>query len=59
LERSIVEEERGLIGVEAIPEAVTKRLKSLQIKRNRAISQLEKSKSEYARLVAEWKHGLP
>ncbi|GAI39177.1 unnamed protein product, partial [marine sediment metagenome] len=59
LERSIAEEKRGLIEGEPIPEAATKRLKTLQVKRNRAISTLEKAKSDYDRLVAEWKHGLP
>lgn len=59
LERSIAEEKRGLIEAEPIPEETTKRLKSLQVKRNRAISTLEKAKSEYDRLVAEWKHALP
>ncbi|MBA7588210.1 hypothetical protein ES708_30262 [subsurface metagenome] len=59
LELSITEEKRGLIEGEPIPEAATKRLKSLQVKRNRAIATLEKAKSEYNRLVAEWKHGLP
>ena len=59
LERSIVEEKRGLIDQEVIPEEATKRLKSLQVKRNRAIAKQEKAKSEYDRLVAEWRHGLP
>ncbi|MBA7559918.1 hypothetical protein ES708_01536 [subsurface metagenome] len=57
LERSIVEEKRGLIPAEAVPEETTKRLKSLQVKRNRAISKLELAKSEYDRQVAEWRHG--
>jgi len=59
LELSIVEEKRGLIAEEEIPAAVTKRLKGLQVKRNRAISELERVKSEYDKLVAEWRHGLP
>jgi len=59
LERSIAEEKRGLIEGEPIPEAATKRLKTLQVKRNRAISTLEQAKSEYDRLIAEWRHGLP
>lgn len=59
LERSIVEEKRGLIDQEVIPEETTKRLKSLQVKRNRAESKLSTAKSEYDRLVAEWRHGLP
>ena len=59
LQRSIDEEQRGLVGQEVLPEETTKRLKALQVKRNRAIATLEKAKSEYDRLVAEWKHGLP
>jgi len=56
LTRSIEEEQRGLVGKEILPEAATKRLKSLQVKRNRAIATLEKAKSDYDRLVAEWRH---
>ncbi|GAI69357.1 unnamed protein product, partial [marine sediment metagenome] len=56
LELSITEEKRGLVAEEIIPEETTRRLKSLQVKRNRAISTLEKAKSEYDRLVAEWRH---
>ena len=59
LELSIKEEERGLIDQEVIPEETTRRLKGLQVKRNRAISTLEKARSDYNRQVAEWKHGLP
>lgn len=59
LTRSIEEEKRGLILGEPIPEAATKRLKTLQVKRNRAIAKLEQAKTEYNRQVAEWKHGLP
>lgn len=59
LELSIVEEKRGLIAEEEIPAAVTKRLKGLQVKLHRAESTLSAAKSEYDRLVAEWRHGLP
>ncbi len=59
LERSIADEERGLIDEEPLPEAATKRIKTLRTKRNRAISELERAKSEYNRQIAEWKHGLP
>jgi len=58
LGRSIVEEERGLVNQEVLPEAAAKRLKSLRVKRNRAISKLETAKSEYDRLVAEWRHEI-
>ena len=56
LTQSIEEEERGLVAEEVLPEEATKRLKSLQVKRNRAESKLSAAKSEYDRLVAEWKH---
>lgn len=59
LEESITEEKRGLIEGEALPEETTKKLKKLQVAKNRAISELERVKSEYNRLVAQWKHGLP
>lgn len=59
LDDSITEEKRGLIPDEILPEAATARLKKLQVKRNRAISELERVKSEYDRLVAEWRHGAP
>ena len=59
LTRSIEEEQRGLVAEKVLPEEATKRLKTLQVKRNRAIAKLEKAKTEYNRQVAEWKHGLP
>jgi len=59
LEQSIEEEKRGLIEAEGVPGEATARLDELQVFRNRAISELERVKSEYDRLVAEWKHGLP
>ena len=59
LQKSIDTEQLGLVKNEVLPEAATLRLKSLQVKRNRAISSLEKAKSDYNRLIAEWRHGLP
>ncbi len=59
LNRSIEEEQRGLVKQEVLPEETTKRLKTLQVKRNRAESTLSKAKSEYDRQIAEWRHGLP
>jgi len=59
LERSIEEEKRGLIEVEAVPAEATRRLKKLQVSRNRAIAELERAKSEYDKQVAEWRHGIP
>jgi len=58
LTQSIEEERRGLIPGEVLPEETTKRLKALEVKRNRAIAKLETAKTEYNRQVAEWKHGL-
>lgn len=57
LERSIVEEKRGLVEEEILPEAATKRLKKLQVKLHRAEATLAAAKSEYDRLLAEWRHG--
>jgi len=58
LDGAIIEEERLMIDQEIIPEETTKRLKTLRVKRNRAISTLTTAKSDYDRLVAEWRHGL-
>jgi len=57
LEKSITEEKRGLIEGEVLPEATTRRLKKLQVAKNRAISELERVKSEYNSRLAEWRHG--
>lgn len=59
LEESIAEEKRGLVDDEVIPEPAARRLKRLQVSRNRAEAELARVKSEYDRLVAEWRHGLP
>ena len=59
LERSIEEEKRGLIEGEVLPEEITRRLKKLQVTKNRAISELERVKSDYNSQLAEWRHGLP
>jgi hypothetical protein len=57
LNRTIVAEERGLVEEEVLPEEATKRLKQLRVTRNRAQAELDHARSEYERLVAEWKHG--
>jgi len=57
LEESIKEEEGKLIELEPRPEEAEARLTELQVARNRAISELERVKSEYDRLLAEWRHG--
>ncbi len=56
---AIDEEKRGIIEGVPVPEPITKRLKSLQVKRNRAESQRSAAQTEYKRLVAEWRHRLP
>ena len=56
---SIKEEEALLVDEEIIPEEAQAKLKELQVARNRAEAELFRIKSEYDRLVAEWKHGLP
>ncbi len=57
LARSIVEEKRGLIEDEVLPEETTARLTELQVSKNRAIAALELAKSEYKSKLAEWRHG--
>ena len=57
LERSIEEEKRGLVEGEILPPEATARLEELQVTRNRAISELERVKSEYESKLAEWRHG--
>lgn len=57
LQTAIVEERKGLVEEETLPPEATKRLKELQVKRNRAEAALARAKSEYDRLVAEWRHG--
>jgi len=59
LELSIAEEKRGLVDDEVIPEPAARRLKKLGVSLHRAESELARVKSEYDRLVAEWRHGLP
>jgi len=57
LQLAAEEEKRGLVSEEIIPEETTKRLKGLQVKLHRAESKLAAARSEYDRLVAEWRHG--
>jgi len=58
LERSIVEEERGLIPGEVLPEAATAKLDELRIILHRAESELARVKSDYLGKLAEWRHGV-
>lgn len=57
LDDSIKEEQGKLLEAEILPEEATARVDELRVARNRAISELERIKSNYDRLVAEWKHG--
>lgn len=57
LSRSVKAEEKKIILPETAPEETTAKLEELQVTRNRAIAELERVKSEYDRLLAEWKHG--
>uniref|UniRef100_A0A6M3XW88 Uncharacterized protein n=1 Tax=viral metagenome TaxID=1070528 RepID=A0A6M3XW88_9ZZZZ len=59
LDKSIEEEQKRLLELEPLPEEATARKTELQVTRNRALAELSRVKSEYDRLVAEWKHGLP
>jgi len=57
LKLSIKEEERGLIKEEVLPAAATARRAELRVTLHRAEAELERVKSEYDRLLAEWRHG--
>ena len=56
LRESVKAEEAKLIPEGTLPEAATKKLKALQVKLHRAEAELARVKSEYDRLVAEWRH---
>ena len=55
LQRSITEEQRGLIGEEILPAEATARLKTLKASLRKAEAALSTAKTEYNRLVAEGK----
>jgi len=57
LKLSIKEEERGLIKEEVLPAEATARRDELRVTLHRAEAELERVKSEYAKLLAEWRHG--
>jgi len=59
LELSIEEEKRGFVDEEILPEETTGKLRKLRTSLRRAEAELARVKTEYDRLVAEWKHGLP
>lgn len=55
LEQAVKEEQAKLFEGEPLPESATERLTELQVKHNRAITELENADIEYKRLVAEWR----
>jgi len=59
LTESVAAEEKKIIEPETAPEEVTAHLKELRVSLHRAEAELQAAKSEYDRLVAEWRHGLP
>ena len=59
LARSVEKEKRGLVKEEVLPAETTERLTELQVKLHRAEAELARVKSEYDRLLAEWRHGKP
>jgi len=56
LEDAVVEEKKKLLDLEPLPPEAEDRLKELQVFRNRAIAELQRVKSDYDRLIAEWRH---
>jgi len=56
LQKTIKEEERGLIADEAIPEAASARRDELRVALHRAESELAAAQTNYDSLVAEWRH---
>ena len=56
LQAAIKEEERKLISEEILPEAATARRDELLVTLHRAESALAVAKSNYDRLIAEWRH---
>lgn len=57
LDNAVKEEEARLVPEEDRPAGAEKKLKALQVKRNRARAELERAQLEYNKQVAEWKHG--
>lgn len=58
LERSIAEEEKGLVDEEILPAAATARRDELRVSLHRAEAELARVKSDYASKLAEWRHGV-
>jgi len=58
LQRSIKEEERGLIPDQVLPEAATEKRDELRVALHRAEAELFSAKINYDGLVAKWRHGV-
>ena len=56
LKEAVKLEQEKLLPGEELPAAATARLKQLQVKLHRAEAELARTKSNYDRLVAEWRH---
>ncbi|GAI58442.1 unnamed protein product, partial [marine sediment metagenome] len=56
LHDALEEEERKLVSEEVLPEAATKRRDELRVTLHRAEAELERARSKYDTLVAEWRH---
>jgi len=57
LQEAIKEEERGLMEDEVLPEAATKKRDELRVSLHRAEAELQRIKTEYDSLAAQWRHG--
>lgn len=57
LTQAIKEENSKLTGDEILPDTATRKLKRLQVARNRAQAELSQAQTEYNIKVAAWKHG--
>lgn len=57
LEAALKEEERGLMEDEALPGAATEKRDELRVSLHRAEAELQRVKTEYDSLVAQWRHG--
>ena len=56
LEAAVKEEEKTLVSEEVLPEAATKKVKKIQVALHRAEAALAAARSNYDKLLAEWRH---
>lgn len=57
LQKSIEEEERGLLDTEILPEEATAKRDELRLALHRAEAELERVRVDYNSKLAEWRHG--